>query len=190
LRDPAIGLRIDGDGIIVAGMAEIRDPVFRARYSFYRQGDDLVIDTRIEPGGGIPRHRHPILTERWSVLDGEAEIEYDRVKRVVTPDEGELLVRPRVEHAISNLTDDEVLLRCVATPAMRLRESLTESAAAAERGLFNRHGLPRGIAGIRWAADFLKRYAPEVELSFPPRPLQRLVIALFARRTGDASASP
>ena len=162
-------------------MTEVRDPVFRARYAFYQQGDDLVIDTRIEPGGGLPRHMHPILTERWSVLDGEAEIEYDRVKRIVTPDDAELLVSPRVEHAITNLTDDEVLLRCVATPPMRLRESLTESAAAAERGLFNRRGLPRGLTGIRWAADFLKRYEREVELSFPPRPLQRLLIALFAR---------
>jgi mannose-6-phosphate isomerase-like protein (cupin superfamily) len=181
LRDPAIGLRIGAGGIIVAGMTEVRDPVFRARYSFYAQGDDLVIDTRIEPGGGLPRHLHPILTERWSVLDGEAEIEYNGAKRIVTPDDGELLVRPGVKHAIANPTDQEVLLRCVAIPAMRLRESLTESAAAAERGLFNRHGLPRGIAGVRWAAGFLKRYEPELELSFPPRSLQRILIALFAR---------
>jgi quercetin dioxygenase-like cupin family protein len=162
-------------------MTEVHDPVFRARYSFYPQGDDLVIDTRIEPGGGLPRHQHPILTERWSVLDGEAEIEYDGVKRMVGPADDELVVEPRVKHAIANLSDGEVLLRCVVVPAMRLQESLTESAAAGERGLFNRHGLPRGIAGVRWAAAFLKRYEPEVELSFPPRPVQRLLIALFAR---------
>jgi quercetin dioxygenase-like cupin family protein len=162
-------------------MSEVRDPVFRARYSFYPQGDDLVIDTWIEPGGGIPRHLHPILTERWSVLDGEAEIEYDGDKRVVGPDDGELLVRPGIKHAITNRGDGDVLLRCVVVPAMRLRESLLESAAAGERGLFNRHGLPRNLAGVRWAADFLKRYEREVELSFPPRPLQRLLIALFAR---------
>jgi len=162
-------------------MTEVRDPVFRARYAFYPQGDDLVIDTHIEPGGGLPRHMHPILTERWSVLNGEAEIEYDGVKRTVTPDDDELLVRPRVEHAIANRTEEEILLRCVASPSMRLRESLTESAAAGDRGLFNSHGLPRNLAGVRWAADFLKRYEPEVELSFPPRPLQRLLIALFGR---------
>ena len=115
------------------------------------------------------------------MLDGEAEIEYDGVKRMVGPADDELVVEPRVKHAIANLSDREVLLRCVVVPAMRLQESLTESAAAGERGLFNRHGLPRGIAGMRWAAAFLKRYEPEVELSFPPRPMQRLLIALFAR---------
>lgn len=37
----------------------IRDPVSRVRMSFQPQGEDLIVDIWLEPGGGLPAHLHP-----------------------------------------------------------------------------------------------------------------------------------
>src|SRR5436190_21387084 len=42
-------------------------------------------------------------------------------------------------------------------------------------------GLPRGLGGARWAANFLERYRSETVLLAPPQPVQRTLIALLAR---------
>ena len=72
-----------------------------------------------------------------------------------------------------------------ADPGRRTRRCSARRSASPKRRrrlpLLDRHELVRGIDRRRWAAAFLKRYEPEVELSFPPRPMQRLLIALFAR---------
>ena len=44
-----------------------------------------------------------------------------------------------------------------------------------------RGGIPRGLRGMRWAARFLARHGDETVMVFPPRPVQRLLIAIFAR---------
>jgi len=35
---------------------EIRDPVSRVRMTFSPDGDSLVVETWLEPGGGLPAH--------------------------------------------------------------------------------------------------------------------------------------
>jgi hypothetical protein len=66
-------------------------------------------------------------------------------------------------------------------PALRLQAFLEESAAAAREGLFTARGLPHGLGGARWAANFLERYRGETVLLKPPQPVQRALIALLAR---------
>jgi quercetin dioxygenase-like cupin family protein len=158
----------------------IRDPASGARYAFEPAGENLIVHCWLEPGGSLPAHLHPRQTEHWSVVAGEVRFRLGREKRVIGPQAGEITVAPGTVHGLDS-TGGEAELRCRVEPALRLREFLEESAAAGREGLFSRRGLPRGLRGTRWAARFLKRYEDETVMLFPPRPLQRLLITLFAR---------
>lgn len=162
----------------------IRDPVHRARYTFEPDGENLVVDTWLEPGGGLPPHLHPAQEERWSVLEGEVRLQLGDAKRVIGPQDGELIVRPNTKHALTSTGDREVHLRCVVIPARGLQAFLEESAAAARDGLFFRGGIPRSLRGARWAARFLERHRADVVMSFPPPFVQRAMVALLARPGG------
>lgn len=162
---------------------QIHDPVHRARYSFQRDGENLIVDTWIEPGGGLPAHSHPLQEERWSVVDGQIRFQLGNDKRVIGPADGEMVVAPNTKHALTSVGDGETHLRCYAAPALGLEEFLTESAAAAREGMFMRGGIPKSLKGARWAATFLAKHGDDVEMSFPPKPIQRAMIALLADKS-------
>lgn len=158
----------------------VRDPVSRARYAFTPDGENLIVHCWLEPGGALPPHLHPRQTERWSVVEGEVRFRLGRDKRVIGPEAGEIAVAPGTVHGLES-TGREARLRCRVEPALHLREFLEESAAAAREGLFMRGGIPRGLRGTRWAARFLARHRDETVMLFPPRPVQRLLMAILAR---------
>jgi quercetin dioxygenase-like cupin family protein len=162
-------------------MTAIADPVHRVRYTFEHDGENLIVDTWVEPGGGLPAHLHPRQEERWSVLEGNVRFRLANTKRVIGPEDGEIVVPPQTTHAIASVSDREAHLRCVVVPALGLESFLTESAAAAREGLFMRGGIPKSPRGARWAANFLKRHRDDVVMSFPPPFMQRAMIALLAR---------
>ena len=159
----------------------IEDPVHKVRYAFEPKGADLIVDCWIEPGGGLPEHLHPRQEERWSAVEGEVALKLDGETRPLRPADGEALVRPGVKHALENRGDSEVHLRCYVTPALGLETFLTESASAARDGLIMRGGIPRGLKGARWAARFLATYEDDVVMTFPPRFVQRTLIATLGR---------
>jgi quercetin dioxygenase-like cupin family protein len=161
--------------------AAVHDPVHRARYSFETEGENLIVDCWIEPGGKLPEHLHPHQEERWSVIDGEIRFGLGDTKRVIGPGDGEMVVERGTKHSLASVSDQEAHLRCVAIPARDLRLFLEESAAAARDGLFIRGGIPRNLRGARWAARFLARHREDVVMSFPPRPVQSAMVALLGR---------
>jgi quercetin dioxygenase-like cupin family protein len=161
--------------------APVHDPVHRARYAFQPDGENLIVECWIEPGGKLPEHLHPRQEERWSVVEGEIRFGLGNTKRVIGPGDGEIVVTPGTKHSLTSVSDEEVHLRCHAVPALGLQPFLEESAAAAREGLFMRGGVPRNLRGARWAARFLKRYRSDVVMSFPPRPVQAAMISLLGR---------
>ena len=161
--------------------AQIHDPVSRVRQTFRTEGDSLVVDNWLEPGGSLPPHLHPQQEERWSVLDGEVLFRLGHDERTIGPEAGEMLVEPGVVHGLRNTSDREAHLRCFVTPPLRLQQFLTEAAEAGQQGLFTQKGRPRGLRGARWAASLLKRYRDETVFLFPPPFAQRVLIALLAR---------
>jgi quercetin dioxygenase-like cupin family protein len=162
-------------------MPPISDPVHRVRYTFEPDGENLIVDTWVEPGGGLPAHMHPRQEERWSVVEGQIRFGLGDTKRVIGPADGEIVVAPGTKHSAASVSDEEAQLRCHVRPALALQSFLEESAAAAQQGLFMRGGVPRNLRGARWAARFLKRHRADVVMSFPPRPLQSAMIALLGR---------
>lgn len=159
----------------------VYDPVHGARHAFTPDGDNLIVDTWLEPGGELPPHVHPRQDEHWSVVDGAVEVLVGKHKRVLRAGEGEAAVPPGTKHGLKNRSGETVHARCRVIPAGDLEAFLTESAAAAQEGLFMRGGIPRGLRGARWGARFLKRHRHETVMSFPPRLVQAGLIALFAR---------
>ena len=85
--------------------APIHDPVHRARYAFEPDGENLWVDTWLEPGGGLPPHLHPRQEEHWSVLEGEVRFQLGDDKRVIGPDDGEIVVKPGHEARARDVTD-------------------------------------------------------------------------------------
>lgn len=159
----------------------IHDPVHRVRYAFQPDGENLYVDTWLEPGGGLPPHLHPRQEERWSVVEGEVRFQLGDDKRVIGPADGEMIVPPGTKHGLESVSDREVHLRCHVLPARQLQAFLEESAAAAREGLFMRGGIPKSLRGARWTARFLKRHREDVVMAFPPRPVQSAMVALLAR---------
>jgi quercetin dioxygenase-like cupin family protein len=159
-----------------------RDPVHRARYAFRPEGENLWVECWIEPGGGLPEHRHPRQEERWSVVEGRIRLKLDGVERTIGPEDGEQVVMPGVRHALASTGEGETHLRCLALPARDLQAFLEESAAAARDGLFLRGGIPRNLRGARWAAAFLARHRADVVMSFPPPFVQSALIAVLGPR--------
>lgn len=159
----------------------IHDPVHGTTYAFERDGENLVVDTWLEPGGGLPEHLHPIQTEHWSVVEGEVRFQLGGSKRVIEPADGEMLVEPGVRHSLQSTGRAVAHLRCRVEPAGDLEAFLTDSAAAARDGLFMKGGIPKSLSGARWAATFLARHRAETVMTFPPQFAQRAMIALLAR---------
>jgi quercetin dioxygenase-like cupin family protein len=160
--------------------APVHDPVHRATYTFEPDGEDLWVETRLEPGGALPPHLHPHQEEHWSVVEGAVRFQLGSDKRVIGPADGTVLVAPGTKHGLES-TGAEAHLRCHVIPALDLQEFLTESAAAAREGLFMRGGIPRSLRGARWAAGFLKKHRDNVVMTFPPRFVQSAMIALLGR---------
>jgi AraC-like ligand binding domain len=115
------------------------------------------------------------------VVEGRVRFRLGDEKRVIGPEDGEIVVAPGVAHGLESAGDEETRLHTLVVPALRLQEFLEESAAAAQQGLFTSRGLPRGLRGARWAARLIKRYGDETVFLSPPRFVQRLLIALLAR---------
>ncbi len=157
------------------------DPVHGSRYAFETRGEDLYVETWLEPGGGLPEHLHPSQLERWWVIEGSVVFQLGTNRRVIGPDDGEMVVEPGVKHSLQNTGTDEVHLACMVLPAGQLQAFLTDSAAAARDGMFMRGGVPKSLKGAQWAAGFLKQHRDEVVMSFPPQIAQRAMVALLAR---------
>lgn len=167
----------------------VHDPVSRVSYDFTPEGENLVVETWMEPGGGLPAHEHPRQEERWWVIDGKVEFRLGKEKRVIGPEDGEMMVPPNTVHAVKAVQSTTAHLGCRVTPALDLQSFLEESAAAAREGLFMKGGIPKGLKGARWAAEFLDRYGDDVVMTFPPRFVQTATRTLFGGRSGTPSAT-
>ena len=159
------------------------DPIHRVSMSFEREGDGLWVHTVLEPGGNLPEHFHPTLTETWEVVDGSAGVKLDGTWRELTPADGGVLVNPYARHALRNTGGSTARLRTWVTPPGRLEEFLTESARAAQERLYNGHNLPTSLRGAAWVSEFALRFRDETVMCSPPPAVQKVALPLAARLT-------
>ncbi len=161
----------------------VHDPVRRQRYAFQRDGDNLLIEIWVQPGGDGPTHVHPGLEERFAVLEGS--VRFKAGDRTVIGGAGdELIVAPGTKHSFKNIGEDEARLRAEIRPALELQGLLEDLAEAARSGLYTRRGIPTSFRGARRVAEILQRYVDTAVVRWPPPALVRLflrTIRLFSR---------
>ena len=160
---------------------KVHDPVHRVSYSFRREGADLWVHSWFEPGGHLPGHFHPTLTEHWEAAEGSIRFKLDGRWRDLRPEDGPVPVPPTARHEVKNESGRVVRTRTRVVPAGNLQEFLVESARAAHEGLYNSRNLPTSWAGLKWLAAFAHRHRHEVVTTSPPPALQRLTLPLLAR---------
>ena len=158
----------------------VHDPVRRQRLAFTRQGDCLHVEVFADPGGDVPTHYHPLQEERFEVLAGEVRFFLDG-KRVEGGPGTRVVAAPGVKHAFRNIGSEEAHLRAEVEPALDLQQFLEEAAALARERLYTRRGIPTRPRAVVELADLMVRYADTTVMTFPPQPIQRLLLAPFAR---------
>jgi quercetin dioxygenase-like cupin family protein len=166
----------------------LEDPVLRQRLRFSRTTDEdgsevLHIETWVDPGGGVTPHVHPVIEERFEVMEGHPGFLAGRKWRTASPGET-VVVPPGIRHAYRNRGDEVVHMVCHAIPPSTLQEFLEETVALSRSGKIIRGGWPRSPGALLDAAPMIERHRDMVTLLFPPLPpvaIQRLVIPPLAR---------
>lgn len=158
----------------------IEDPVLKLRMHMQVEGNRLGGDVELLPGGAIGGHLHPAQEERWTVLEGKVRLRVGRQKHVPQAGE-ELVVAPGVVHSLKNVGSSTAQLRFAAEPPLGLEPFLTEIAALDRSGQMTSFGAPKTFGALLTAIALLDRYKDTVVLSFPPPPVQPLVLAPLAR---------
>jgi quercetin dioxygenase-like cupin family protein len=162
----------------------IHDPVRCQRLAFSREGDRLHAEVFADPGGDVPSHYHPRQEERFEVLAGHVRFDVGGKRTEGGP--GTRVVAPAgVKHAFRNIGQEEAHLKVEVEPALGLQGFLEEAAALAREGLYTRRGMPRRPRAVLELADLMVRYSDITVMSFPPRPVQRLLLAPLARFKRD-----
>ena len=160
---------------------KVHDPIHRCAMSFRREGDDLWVETWLEPGGHLPEHFHPSLEEHWEVVDGSARVKLAGTWRTLTAADGPVAVHRGVRHELRNESGEPAHQRCRVTPAGRLEEFLTETARAAREGLYNARNLPTSVRGAGWISRLALDFRDETVMCSPPPAVQRVLLPLGAK---------
>jgi quercetin dioxygenase-like cupin family protein len=162
------------------------DPVLRMRSRFWRTSEDgvdaLHVETWVDPGGGVTPHIHPVMDERFEVLEGTPEFLAGHSWKQSRPGDT-VHVPPGTRHAFRNRANEVAHFVCRATPPSTLQEFLEDAAGLSRAGAISRRALPRSLDGLLQAAVMAHHYRDMVTLlaPLPPPVIQRLVIPPLAR---------
>jgi quercetin dioxygenase-like cupin family protein len=148
-------------------------------------GELVAIELELPAGRRVPggQHIHPKQEERFEVVAGTMRFKLGHERVVAGP--GELVVVPAGQkHDFANVGDDDALVRVEVRPALEMEQLFETAVALAEQGRTMLGGIPRPLD----LALFTEQFEDEVQGAFPPRWLQRLVLAplaWLARRRGQ-----
>ena len=156
--------RVQGDRIVVREGSEDTG------------GERLVADLYVRPGGAVAgRHVHSYITERFEVLEGSVGLHLDGQDEIAGPGR-RVEVPPGAVHAWWNAGEDEAHVLVEARPAERFEFMIQSVYGLANDGKTNAKGVPRPLPLSLFASEFRR----EMELTSPPRMVQRLLFALLA----------
>jgi quercetin dioxygenase-like cupin family protein len=137
-------------------------------------GELVAIDLELPSGGRVPGwlHLHPRQTERFEVVEGKMRFRVWRELVLAGP--GEVVVVPAgVPHDFANVGDESAVVRVEIRPALKMEQLFETAVSLAEQGRTMMGGIPKPLD----LALFTREFEEEVQAAFPPRWLQRLVLA-------------
>jgi hypothetical protein len=130
---------------------------------------------RLRPRSPVSRHAHDALQDGTQAgRRGPGEV-------VVVP--------PGQRHDFANVGDDDALVRVEVRPALKMERLLETAVGLAAQGRTFLGGIPKPLD----LALFTQEFEDEVQAAFPPRWLQRIVLAplaWLARRRGQRRSAP
>jgi mannose-6-phosphate isomerase-like protein (cupin superfamily) len=154
----------------------------------HTDGELLAIDLELPAHRRVPGplHIHPLQEERFEVVEGTMRFRMGRERIVAGPGET-VVVPPGVRHDFANIGDEEALVRVEVRPALQMERMFETAVGLAEQGRTMFGGIPKPLD----LALFVEEFEDEVQAAFPPRWVQRLVLAPLAwlarRRRGRSS---
>ena len=152
-------------------------------------GELLTIDLELPANRRVPggQHIHPKQEERFEVVEGTMRFKMGRKRVIAGP--GDVVVVPAGQkHDFANVGDGDALVRVEVRPALQMEQLFESAVGLAEQGRTMLGGIPRPLD----LALFTQEFEDEVQGAFPPRWLQRIVLAPLAwvaRRRGRAAAT-
>jgi quercetin dioxygenase-like cupin family protein len=165
----------------------IDDPVLRQRYIFRRatdaNGEEVAqVEFWVEPGGGVIPHIHPTFEERFEVLEGDEVTFWADGEPHPTKPGGKVVVPAGVKHTYRNTGATEAHVMCDASPPHPdLEGFLTDAAALARAGKFNKYGLPTKLSGVLPLSLMAYHYRESTLILRPPVPVQKLLVYPLGR---------
>jgi quercetin dioxygenase-like cupin family protein len=147
------------------------------RTSAQTGGRLLEVEALCPPGGWhLPDHRHPLQDVVLEVLAGTLRARLSGRTTDLSP--GDVLVVPAgAVHSVWNPAQRDALAVWCSYPALD-SEALIETLFELERaGRLTHRGVPR----LLQAAVLLHAFRHEVQLAWPPEPVQRAAVAALAR---------
>lgn len=134
-------------------------------------------ETVVRPGGAVSvAHRHPALTERFEVIEGELTMRLGSETRTLYAGD-QVTIPPGTAHHYANTSQQDTVFRFDVWPAARFEAMVVTLFALGMEGKTDAKGAPSPLQ----MAVILDQYRDVMELVGPPRWLQRLVIPALAR---------
>ena len=174
----------------------LRNPASGERITFRAtaadtDGELLAIDLELPQGRRVPGplHIHPHQEERFEVVEGTMRFRLGRERIVAGP--GEVVVVPAgVRHEFANAGDTDARVHVEVRPALDMERLFETAVGLAEQRRTMFGGIPRPLD----LAVFMREFEDEVQAAFPPRWIQRAVLAPLAwlgrRRRRTRSRTP
>jgi quercetin dioxygenase-like cupin family protein len=139
-------------------------------------GGLLVAELFVRPGGAVAgEHVHPVIHERFTVLEGRVGFRLDGRESVAAVGE-HLHVPPGMAHDWWNVGEEEARVIVEISPAARFEEAILNTFGLARDGKTNAKGMPN----LLQVALFAREFEDVLYFTSPPRPLQRALFAVLA----------
>lgn len=122
-------------------------------------GGELLVmeDHWTRPGHVVPRHIHPGIEERWTVIEGRVAYTVDGTETIAGP--GDSVVAPAGSpHSARDAGNGEVLVRIEMRPPLRWEDFVHQLFALAGESLDH-------DVGARSLSELFREFAPEIELA-------------------------
>ena len=164
------------------------DPVHGVRYAFEREGDDLLVETWMKPGGGLPEALPPRSRRRsGGSSDGEVRFHLDGEWRTLRPEDGKVRVAPGIVHGLANESGARSAPRLPGCARAGPRGVPDRQRRGRTRGPVHEGRDPEELARREVGGGFLARHEDQTVMTFPPRFAQQHDEAARASRWLSAS---
>ncbi len=164
----------------------IESPILKDRITFLKtteetQGEYLLFQVELSPGGGVLMHYHTTFTERFEVSEGELTVDLGG-KRLRLEAGQSAVASPYAVHRFSNESAGRVTFLAEVRPARQFEKNLRITYGLARDGKTNEKGIPKNLLHLAVSFQLADTYLP----GFPAW-MQRIPfapLAIIARLAG------